>query len=751
MHDSLDAELLKAWCRDRCEASFRTLVQRHLGMVYAVAQRRMGNAAQAADVAQNVFLVLARKAGGLRTDMPLAPWLHRCAMLECADLIRRESRRIDAMKKYYERVQTEEQAGPDRWQEVVPHLDQAVDGLRGPDRDIIVMRYYQRLSYREIGEAMGKSAQAAQKQGERALERISSALRKKGAAVTAAVLAAGLASNVKAAGEPLLTGLVTQITRSAVSSTAASLTFTQTLIQTLMQLNTRTVVITAAVAAIPLAWKWRESSRLAEEVTALQQKVNGINSTSKLTGGAAGRSKGAASAKDGPGETASAPADARAWEKALLEGDPIERQRRLSDLLSRLTPQTAPAVFAVFGDLNKKGFPFDVEQMLFLRAWGRLDGAAAMATLKGTADMPPGDSFGCAALAGWAAKDTAGARAYLESLTDPQRKAELTYGLLDGWASTDFAAAAAYANNAPKSTERDRFRELLLSRAFSTGGVEGVKEFFAGIPADEHNQLYRQRAFESVTRLMMARDPAMARDWLTSQDSSLISSNVLSMAGHADPAGTMNWMSSLTNLDAKTATQTATDILSTWAQTDPTAATAWMDAQKNRPDRDSLVSSMAKSLGYTDAESAVKWAQSITDEEQRAQALASVARKTFRRNPDGAAAELANLGIGKTQIEEAQATAGQFGGATSAVHEFVETDAGGAVKRYSKTAPPAAVDMIMGGIGGSSSSGASIGSGSASIGAPAVRVSGGGGLTLSPSSSSGGTIQFLQAFDKDVE
>ena len=87
--------------------------------------------------------------------------------------------------------------------------------------------------------------------------------------------------------------------------------------------------------------------------------------------------------------------------------------------------------------------------MLFLRAWGRLDGAAAMAALKGDADLPPGDSFACAALAGWAAKDAAAAKAYIEAISDPQRKSELTYGLLDGWAAVDFDAAAAYAASLP--------------------------------------------------------------------------------------------------------------------------------------------------------------------------------------------------------------------------------------------------------------------------------------------------------------
>ena len=256
-------------------------------------------------------------------------------------------------------------------------------------------------------------------------------------------------------------------------------------------------------------------------------------------------------------------------------------------------------------------------------------------------------------------KNPAAARAYIEAITDPQRKAALTYGLLDGWAAVDFEAAAAYAASSPRSSERDRFRELLLARAFSTGGIEGAQKFFASIPADEHNQLYRQRAFEDVTRLLMMRDPAMARDWLSKQENQgLINSNVLSMNGTNDPQATLNWMDSLKGLDPKVASQAAAELLSRWAQSDPVAATAWMSSQNNRADRDALVSSMARAVGYAETEGAVKWAQTINDPEQRQRTLDSVIRRSMRRDPQGAPAELAALGITQEDIAQAQSRGG---------------------------------------------------------------------------------------------
>lgn len=61
MHD--DRELLRQFVDGRAEAAFAELVRRHLGRVYAVALRQVaGDSHLAQDVAQLVFIALARKA-----------------------------------------------------------------------------------------------------------------------------------------------------------------------------------------------------------------------------------------------------------------------------------------------------------------------------------------------------------------------------------------------------------------------------------------------------------------------------------------------------------------------------------------------------------------------------------------------------------------------------------------------------------------------------------------------------------------
>ena len=72
-----DAELLRRFVRDRDEAAFELLVWRHGGMVLGLCRRTIRDEQLAEDAFQAVFLVLARKAGGVRGN--LGGWLFKVA------------------------------------------------------------------------------------------------------------------------------------------------------------------------------------------------------------------------------------------------------------------------------------------------------------------------------------------------------------------------------------------------------------------------------------------------------------------------------------------------------------------------------------------------------------------------------------------------------------------------------------------------------------------------------------------------
>ena len=63
MQTRSDIELLREYSDGKSEAAFGEIVRRYADMVYSAAWRQTGNAEQARDVAQTVFVDLARKTG----------------------------------------------------------------------------------------------------------------------------------------------------------------------------------------------------------------------------------------------------------------------------------------------------------------------------------------------------------------------------------------------------------------------------------------------------------------------------------------------------------------------------------------------------------------------------------------------------------------------------------------------------------------------------------------------------------------
>src|SRR6185503_13795177 len=88
-----DMELLRDYARNHSEHAFRTLVERHINIVYAVALRQVQNAQLAEDVAQAVFIVLSEKAASMPKNTILAGWLFRATRFAAANARRAEARR----------------------------------------------------------------------------------------------------------------------------------------------------------------------------------------------------------------------------------------------------------------------------------------------------------------------------------------------------------------------------------------------------------------------------------------------------------------------------------------------------------------------------------------------------------------------------------------------------------------------------------------------------------------------------------
>jgi RNA polymerase sigma factor (sigma-70 family) len=239
-----DAELLRRYAADRSETAFAELVRRHLDGVYSSALRRVGfdtNLAQ--DVAQAVFIALARQSRALADHPFLTAWLYTTTRNEAVTTVRRERRRktreavASAMNETNNSTSAESAAD---WSRLSPILDDTIDQLSETDRAAILLRFIAQKPFAEIGAQLRLTEDAARMRVDRALNKLRALLAKRGLTSTSTALAVVLTNHaIASAPAALASGVTAAAIATPVLSAVAILTFMST---------TKTTLTLAALA-----------------------------------------------------------------------------------------------------------------------------------------------------------------------------------------------------------------------------------------------------------------------------------------------------------------------------------------------------------------------------------------------------------------------------------------------------------------------------------------------------------------------
>ena len=198
-----DTDLLERFVRSNDQDAFTEIVLRRFGLVVGAARRRLGGDPELAEeVAQNVFTTLARRAAELDTHPCLSAWLQKATAHESMRALKKKSvhaKKLNRFKAEMNVHKFEEVAQKDDHLEAaLPFIDEAIASLGASDRQTLMLRFYEGLSFRAISHRLGKTEAATQKQSRRALAKVARTLRRRGIVVSLQVLATGLATELTA-------------------------------------------------------------------------------------------------------------------------------------------------------------------------------------------------------------------------------------------------------------------------------------------------------------------------------------------------------------------------------------------------------------------------------------------------------------------------------------------------------------------------------------------------------------------------
>lgn len=650
MNANTDAELLQRYMRDSSAAAFEELVGRHLDHVFSAALRRVnGDRALAEDVAQTVFVDFARKAARIPTDMPPGGWLQRHTRFVASKMIDKERRRRAREQDAATMNASQLSAATDpEWSATAPLLDAAMDTLPSTDRVALVLRFFEGRDFRSVGEALGMSDDSAQKKVSRAVDKLRTILSRSGVVSSGGALASlMLANSVTAAPRSLAANISAHsLAGAATASTAAGSS------------------LIGALSGLGAAARFKAGAALVAIVA-----MAGFAGSKMI-------------------RPESAPADdtSRAWErKATGEGAAVKNAAvnptpsvapvplKLEELIAAAAAEWAGGRERVAGTAKALGFItlIDVEQM-----------PEALALTAELRDEPARVLLSKNILAHWAELQPRAAMAWVQTEAATGERADLAQGVLMAWAMhnpdavlgiagktgshqfrnvpiDESAVATIFRSMANHDPRRAMMRLQALEppkRALALRGIldtvqtDTDREQITALIAEIHNDETRIQAKRAMIEQWARRDAAAAADFVKKAEPSWERTRLMDSLGftwlQCDPAPAADWWT-----EHVPGPDTLVKIINVWAQLDPNAAGEWLGKQPAGPTSDTARMTFSRQVADLDPESALRWAETVSDSEMRDDTIDRVFANWRSRNADAADAFLSNAGWPAERIE----------------------------------------------------------------------------------------------------
>jgi len=316
MRDSSDMELVRDYVRLNSEAAFAELVQRHIHLVYSAALRHVGSAALAEEVTQAVFILLARKAAGLRPETILEGWFYETTRLTSLSLMRSERRRQFREQEVYMQSNLAASTADPLWPQLAPLLDEAMSRLGKKDRDAMVLRFFKGKNVQEVAVTLQIKESAAQQRILRALEKLRKYFTRRGVSSTTAIIAGAVAANSI---QVVPAALAKSVMTLALAKGATASISTLTLVKGVLKMMAWTKAKTTIVAGVVILLAAGTTHVMIKETRSPSTGPRTTPATESIKGQLVGR----AELVDAGNTTPEAAWESRYWARAIGDYDAV--------------------------------------------------------------------------------------------------------------------------------------------------------------------------------------------------------------------------------------------------------------------------------------------------------------------------------------------------------------------------------------------------------------------------------------------
>jgi RNA polymerase sigma-70 factor, ECF subfamily len=175
--------------------SFREIINKYKKVVYNNARSFLRNAQEAEDASQEIFLSIYNNITGFRGDSKLSTWIYRITVNTCKNKLKQMKRlkpKIanepyaegeEELEQAVANIREKEEKEPDNIfasETLRASIMKRMDELTEEQKNVIVLRDVDGLSYEEIGEVMKLSVSAVKSKLFRARENLREKLEKDG-------------------------------------------------------------------------------------------------------------------------------------------------------------------------------------------------------------------------------------------------------------------------------------------------------------------------------------------------------------------------------------------------------------------------------------------------------------------------------------------------------------------------------------------------------------------------------------------